>query len=120
MQQKTIIVQNTALKIEEGQADTENHHLKIVEAQEQKSSQEWVLGSFYPVEHVWLTTRITRHTQPQKEKRRKNDYMETKEHATEKTNGSMMKSKRKLKNTSRQTIMKTQPYKIYGMQQKQF
>ena len=32
----------------------------------------------------------------------------------------MRKSRRKLKNTSRQMIMKTQPLKIYGMQQKQF
>ena len=32
----------------------------------------------------------------------------------------MMKSKRKLKNTLRQMTMKTQPNKIYRMQQKQF
>ena len=32
----------------------------------------------------------------------------------------MMKSKKKFKNTLRQVMMKTQPYKIYGMQQKQF
>ena len=37
-----------------------------------------------------------------------------------KTNGSMMKSKRKLKNNLRQMTMKTQPYQVYGMQQKQF
>ena len=36
-----------------------------------------------------------------------------------KNNGSMRKSRRKLKNTSRQIIMKTQPFKIYGMPQKQ-
>ena len=46
--------------------------------------------------------------------------MEIKQHATKKTNGSMMKPKRKLKNTLRQMTMKTQPYKIYGIQQKQF
>ena len=32
----------------------------------------------------------------------------------------MMKSRSKLKNTLRQMTMKTKPYKIYGMQQKQF
>ena len=37
-----------------------------------------------------------------------------------KANRSMMKSKRKLKNNLRQMTMKTQPYKVYGMQQKQF
>ena len=37
--------------------------------------------------------------------------METKQHATKKTNGSMMKSKRKLKNTLRQMTMKIQSYK---------
>ena len=37
-----------------------------------------------------------------------------------KTNGSMMKSKRKLKNNLRQMTMKTQPYQVYVMQQKQF
>ena len=31
-----------------------------------------------------------------------------------------MKSKKKFKNTLRQMTMKTQLYKIYGMQQKQF
>ena len=36
-----------------------------------------------------------------------------------KTNGSMTKSKRKLKNNLRQMTMKTQAYKVYGMQQKQ-
>lgn len=33
-----------------------------------------------------------------------------------KTDRSMMKSKRKLKNNLRQMKMKTQPYKVYGMQ----
>ena len=51
---------------------------------------------------------------------RKNVYMETKQHATKKTNVSTRKSKRKLKNTLRQSTMKTQPYKIYGMHKKQF
>ena len=51
---------------------------------------------------------------------RKNDHMKTKQQATKKDNGSTRKSKRKLKNTLRQMTMKTQPYKIYGMQQKQF
>ena len=46
--------------------------------------------------------------------------MENKQHATKKTNGSVRKSRRKLKNTSRQMIMKTQPFKMYGMPQKQF
>ena len=51
----------------------------------------------------------------------RNNYMETtKQHATKKTNGSTRKSNSKLKNTLRQTTMKTQLYKIYGMQQKQF
>jgi len=36
-----------------------------------------------------------------------------------KTNGSMRKSRRKLKNTLRQMIMKTQPSKIYWKPQKQ-
>ena len=36
-----------------------------------------------------------------------------------KTNGSMTKSKRKLKNNLRQMTMKTQPYKVYEIQQKQ-
>uniref|UniRef100_A0A8D0MV91 exodeoxyribonuclease III n=1 Tax=Sus scrofa TaxID=9823 RepID=A0A8D0MV91_PIG len=36
-----------------------------------------------------------------------------------KTNGSMRKSRRKLKNTLKKTIMKTQPLKIYGMLRKQ-
>ena len=44
--------------------------------------------------------------------------METKQHSTKKTNESMRKSKGKLKNTWRQMIMKTQPFKIYGMLQK--
>lgn len=47
--------------------------------------------------------------------------METKQHATKETNGSMRrKSKGKLKNTSRQMTMRTQPFKICGMPQKQF
>ena len=49
----------------------------------------------------------------------KTDYMETKQHATEKTNGSVRKAKANLKNTSRQMIMKTQPFKFYGMPPKQ-
>ena len=44
--------------------------------------------------------------------------METKQHATKKPIG-MRKSRRKLKNTLRQMIMKTQALKIYGMPQKQ-
>ena len=36
------------------------------------------------------------------------------------SNGSMMKSKKKSENISTQMKMKTQPYKTYGMQQKQF
>ena len=45
----------------------------------------------------------------------KNYHMETKQYATKKTNESMMKSKRKPENTSREMIMKKQPYTIYGM-----
>ena len=45
--------------------------------------------------------------------------METKQHATKKNNGSMRKLKGKLKSTLGQMIMKTQPFKIYGMLQKQ-
>ena len=45
--------------------------------------------------------------------------METKQHATKKINGSMRKSRKKLKNTWRQMIMKTQPLKISGTLQKQ-
>ena len=45
--------------------------------------------------------------------------METKQHATKKTNGSMRKSRRKLNNSMRQKIMKAQPLKIYGILQKQ-
>ena len=40
--------------------------------------------------------------------------METKQHATNKTNGSMRKSRRKLKNTLKQMTMKTQPLKTMG------
>ena len=47
-------------------------------------------------------------------------HMKTKQHATKKTSGSMMKSKKKSENTSRQIAMNTEPYKIYGMQQKHF
>ena len=50
---------------------------------------------------------------------KKTDYMETKQHATKKTNESMRKSKGKLKNILRQMIMKTQPFKINWMLQKQ-
>ena len=46
--------------------------------------------------------------------------METKQHATKKSNGSTRKSKGKLNNTLRQMIMKIQPFRIYGMPQKQF
>ena len=42
--------------------------------------------------------------------------METKQHATKKTNGSVMKSERKFKNTLRQMTMKTKPYKFYEME----
>lgn len=65
-------MQTTALKTGEGQVDTVILHLKGVEAQEQKPSQEWVLGSFYPVDHVWFTTKIIMQTQRQKEKQGKN------------------------------------------------
>ena len=51
---------------------------------------------------------------------RKTYYMESKQHATKKTDGSMRKSRKKLKGTSRQMIMKTQPFRIYRMPQKQF
>ena len=44
--------------------------------------------------------------------------MEMKQHDTK--NGSTMKLKKKSENTSQQTTMKIQPYRIYGMQQKQF
>ena len=37
-----------------------------------------------------------------KKKNEENKYLETKQHATKKTNGSMKKSKRKSENTSRQ------------------
>ena len=50
---------------------------------------------------------------------KKTFYMETKQHATKKPMGQMRKSRRKLKNTLKQMIMKTQPLKIYGMLQKQ-
>ena len=54
-----------------------------------------------------------------KRNEKKTDNMETKKRATRKTSGLMRKSRWKLKNTSRQMIMKTQPLKIYGMPQKQ-
>ena len=54
-----------------------------------------------------------------RKKKKKTDYMETKQHATKKSNGSTRKSKGKLNNTLRQMIMKTQPFKIYGIPQKQ-
>ena len=50
---------------------------------------------------------------------KKNDYMDTKQHTTKKTNGSTMKSMRKFKNTFSQITVKTQPYKIHGLQQNQ-
>ena len=46
--------------------------------------------------------------------------MQTKQHATKKPLGSMMKSEKKFKNTLRQMKVKTQPYEVCGMQQKQF
>ena len=52
--------------------------------------------------------------------RKKTDYTETKQSSAKKPNESMRKSKEKLKNSMRQMIMKTQPFKIYGMWQKQF
>ena len=52
------------------------------------------------------------------------NHVETKQHASKKkkkkNSGSTRKSKVKLKTTSRQMTTKTQPFKIYGMQQKQF
>ena len=45
--------------------------------------------------------------------------METKQHGTKKPMGQQGNQK-EIKNTFRQTKMKTQPYKIYGMLQKQF
>ena len=45
--------------------------------------------------------------------------METKQSSAKKPNESMRKSKEKLKNSMRQMIMKTQPFKIYEMPQKQ-
>ena len=53
-----------------------------------------------------------------KRNEKKTNYMETKQHATKKPLG-QTKSKKKLKNTLRQMTMKTQPYKIYGLQKKQ-
>ena len=49
-----------------------------------------------------------------KRNKKKNNYMETKQRAPKIINGSMVKSKKKFKNTLRQMTMKTQPYKIYG------
>ena len=54
-----------------------------------------------------------------KRNEKKTDYMETKQHAAKKTDGSTRKSKGKLKNTSRQMIIITQPFKIYEMLPKQ-
>ena len=48
----------------------------------------------------------------------KKDYMETKQHATKKSVDKWGNKKNKLKNTLRWT-MKTQPYEIYEIQQKQ-
>ena len=42
--------------------------------------------------------------------------METKQHDTKKTNGSIMKSNKALENTLRKVKMKTLLFKIYGMQ----
>ena len=50
-----------------------------------------------------------------KRNEKKTDYEETKQHATKKSNRSMRKSKGKLKNTTRQMVMKTKSLKIYGM-----
>ena len=49
--------------------------------------------------------------------RGKNGYTETKTTCCQKTNESKMKSKKKLKNTSRKMTMKTELYKHYGMWQ---
>ena len=46
--------------------------------------------------------------------------METKQHAIKKKKQANEEIKGKLKNTLRQMIMKTQPFKIDGMPQKQF
>ena len=46
--------------------------------------------------------------------------METKEDATKKNQWVNEEIKGKFKNTSRQMTMKTQPFKIYGVPQKQF
>ena len=54
-----------------------------------------------------------------KKNEKKTYYIETNELATNKTNVSMRKSKRKLKYTSRQMTMKTQSLKVYEMLQKQ-
>ena len=51
---------------------------------------------------------------------KKKDYMETKQHATEKSVGQWGNKKEYLERTSRQIIVKTQPYKTYERQQKQF
>ena len=55
-------------------------------------------------------------SQPQKEKWEKMISWRL-NNMLQKTNGSVMKSERKLKNSSRHKTMKTQPYKIYGVQQ---
>ena len=46
--------------------------------------------------------------------------METKQHATKKPMDQQGNQKGNFKNTLRKATMKTQPYKIHGMQQKQF
>ena len=48
-----------------------------------------------------------------------NDHMKIKQYATKETNRSTKKSK-KWENIPRQMKMKTPPYKIYELQQKEF
>ena len=53
--------------------------------------------------------------------KKKTDYMEAKQQALKKkTVGQWGNQKGNFKKTSRQTAMKTQPYKIYGTWQKKF
>ena len=54
-----------------------------------------------------------------KRNEKKIDYMETKQHVIKTPVGQQGNQKRRLKNTLRQMVVKTKPYKIYGMPKKQ-
>ena len=61
------------------------------------------------ISSIFFDYKSMKRNQPQKKRneRKKNNYTEIKQCGTKKTNGSMMRSKRKFKNTLRRMTMKT-------------